>query len=441
MAVNILLGAPGGGKSYEAVAFHVLPALAAGRKVITNLPLVIAEFVAIDPSYAALIELRSTTKAERPEFDAVKAQSLYQKFGIAAKQEYFNLSAFSHVEDYGDSWRHPESGSGPLYVVDECHIALPSRGTPVKVEEWFSLHRHESADVLLISQSHSKINRSVIDLVQTCYRVRKNTALGSDKSYRRFVFDGVRGAEVNFSVRKYQSHFFKLYKSHTRGGGQEQASADIVPIWKRPIFLIVALCIPFTGYMVWKAPNPIGQSVPAPGAKPDNPAPGSPGQKPQTLDPLQTKLTAASAPSPAQIVKRDSSHALESWQVHQVGTVRVGTVTRVLFRVSRNGGAFFDTDSRKLVEMGYTVTSLAACFSQISHPSGYRVHVSCDAPTQNSGLPGSAPQPGGVTGGGTREAGGYHETPNLAALRAPAPDPVLATVARSDIAKAKDYYR
>lgn len=433
MAVNILLGAPGGGKSYEAVAFHVLPALAAGRKVITNLPLVVAEFVAIDPSYAALIELRTATLAERPEFDAVKAQSLYQKFGIAAKTEYFNPAAFSHVEDYGDPWRHPESGAGPLYVVDECHIALPSRGTPVKVEEWFSLHRHESADVLLISQSHSKINRSIIDLVQTCYRVRKNTALGSDKSYRRFVFDGVRGAEVNFSVRKYQAHFFKLYKSHTRGGGQEQAAADIVPLWKRPIFLIIALCLPITGYMVWQAPNPISQA-PKPAQVSPPPAGGL------TLDPLQTKLTAPAPPPPAKIEKRDQSHALESWQIHQVGEVRVGTAVRVLFRVSRNGGAFFDTDSRKLIDMGYTVRALAQCFSQISHPNGYKVHVSCDSPSQNMGLPGSAPQPGGVRGG-AREAGGHHESPDLAALRAPPPDPLVVAANRSDVQKAKDYYR
>ncbi|MBI5918423.1 MAG: hypothetical protein HY849_03485 [Nitrosomonadales bacterium] len=37
--INLLLGPPGGGKSYEATVYHVLPALAKGRKIITNLPL------------------------------------------------------------------------------------------------------------------------------------------------------------------------------------------------------------------------------------------------------------------------------------------------------------------------------------------------------------------------------------------------------------------
>lgn len=33
-------GLMGGGKSYELIRYHVLPALQKGRKVITNLPLV-----------------------------------------------------------------------------------------------------------------------------------------------------------------------------------------------------------------------------------------------------------------------------------------------------------------------------------------------------------------------------------------------------------------
>jgi len=41
-----IVGRPGGGKSYEAVAFQVIPALKSGRKVITNLPLQIEHFVA-----------------------------------------------------------------------------------------------------------------------------------------------------------------------------------------------------------------------------------------------------------------------------------------------------------------------------------------------------------------------------------------------------------
>ena len=57
--INGLEGIPGSGKSYEGVVYHVLPALKAGRKVITNLPLNVDAFAAIDPAYRDLIEVRT----------------------------------------------------------------------------------------------------------------------------------------------------------------------------------------------------------------------------------------------------------------------------------------------------------------------------------------------------------------------------------------------
>ena len=224
--INLIVGPPGGGKSYEAVVYHILPALKRGRKVITNLPLDLARLSVLDESFLDLVEIRTTTNAEKPETDWEKAENLYKKFGIAAKREYFVNRPFAHPEDYGDPWRSESDGSGPLYVIDECHLALPRGATKIAVEEWYSLHRHESADVLLITQSYGKVSKSIIDLVQVCYRVKKGTAFGSASQYIRKVQDGVRGDVVNTTVRKYEKRYFGLYKSHTRGGGAELAAED-----------------------------------------------------------------------------------------------------------------------------------------------------------------------------------------------------------------------
>ena len=56
--INLMLGQPGGGKSHEAVVFHLIPALKQGRKVITNLALVMEKFQAYYPEYCHLIEIR-----------------------------------------------------------------------------------------------------------------------------------------------------------------------------------------------------------------------------------------------------------------------------------------------------------------------------------------------------------------------------------------------
>jgi len=56
--IILLEGVPGSGMSYEAVAYHVIPALKAGRKVVTNLPLNVEAIRAVNPDWAELLEIR-----------------------------------------------------------------------------------------------------------------------------------------------------------------------------------------------------------------------------------------------------------------------------------------------------------------------------------------------------------------------------------------------
>ncbi|MFB9215678.1 zonular occludens toxin domain-containing protein, partial [Vibrio sinaloensis] len=53
-----LAGRPRSGKSYEAVVYHIIPAVKEGRKVITNIPLNIDKFKKIFGDKADLIEVR-----------------------------------------------------------------------------------------------------------------------------------------------------------------------------------------------------------------------------------------------------------------------------------------------------------------------------------------------------------------------------------------------
>lgn len=248
-----MLGQPGGGKTYESVAFHVIPAVVEqGRKVITNLPLALPIWESYWPGCTKLIEIR--------EPKLIDGQL---------------VRPFSRLEHYGDEWRHPDTGVGPLYVIDECHLAIPLRSPDaaeqVRVEEWYSLHRHELADVLLITQSYGKINKAIRDLVQVVYRCKKATAFGFASRYIRKVQDGLRGDVVNTTERKYEKKYFALYKSHTRSSAaaQELDANDIVPVWKRWPFKGAAICLllflSIVGYQLLKddpkklppAPKPV----------------------------------------------------------------------------------------------------------------------------------------------------------------------------------------
>ena len=236
--INLLIGPPGGGKSYEAVVYHLLTALNRGRMVITNLPVNLDEIELVCPGARDLIELRRQEGAVRP---------------------------FSVADHYGHPWRHPENGGGPLYIIDECHKAIPAGRTDIKVEEWYAEHRHELADVLLITQSYGKISKAIRDSVQVVYRCRKATAFGTNNRYIRKVQDGIRGEVVNENIRTYEARYFKLYNSHTRSGaGAELAASDIKPIWQHWSFRGAALFLAVGVGLMFLVGNPFKSKAPPP---------------------------------------------------------------------------------------------------------------------------------------------------------------------------------
>lgn len=407
--INLLLGAPGGGKSYEAVAYHVLPALSQGRKVITNLPLVLDEVAALDPTYRDLIELRQDTLA-RPRTDG----------------KYQNRAPFAHAEDYGDPWRHPETGAGPLYVIDECHIPLPVQGTPLEVEHWYSLHRHESADVLLITQSYGKINRAIRDLVQVVYRVRKATALGKSTSYIRKVQDGLRGEVVNTDVRAYKPVYFRLYRSHTRGGGAELAARDIKPIWAHWSFRAAALLlVPAVGFLAFGEWSLFPEPKPAAVVQPAAVAPVRQVVAPPVVA-SPAVVAQVETPKPADLREQQpdgESPPFDGLGLHVTGYVKMGERIRYGVAISQNGQTIRQTTDEELTRIGYRVEPVGECLFRVTY--GERASwVRCDAPSMAATPFGGVQtgRPMDAAGGGGAPARGGDPTPRA---------PIGATPART----------
>jgi zona occludens toxin len=397
--INLLLGAPGGGKSYEAVAYHVIPALAEGRKVITNLPLNLEEF---PPEQRRLLDVRTKTRKPAPVIDWKKAESMFKRFGFATREPKFNANSFSNVEDYGiptpnpetgliqfiDPWRHPETGAGALYVIDECHKALPRLGTPLAVEEWFAEHRHGFCDVLLMTQSHGKINAAIKDLVQVCYRVRKASHLGFSNRYIRKVLDGVGGTEMNESVREYEPAFFKFYRSHTQSSqaGKELEAKDIVPIWKHWTFkgaalmcIIAIVIFSYTG--AW---NPMKTNVPAKASasssKPAAAGPATMQARAGTSTPdASSPVVSEATHEVVTVEKSGSKHPLAGYGLHISGVVHNARKTLYMFTVSQNGQAVYNLNQIDLVSAGYEVKPLNDCIVQVTFGES-QFHATCDAP-------------------------------------------------------------
>lgn len=375
--INLLLGGPGGGKSYEAVAYHILPAVKRGRKVITNLPLNLDAFEAVEPGCTDLIEIRTKTLAVAP--DAESADDGFMGLINRARASRFLDRPFAHVEDYSDTWRSAD-GMGPLYVVDECHFVLPKNGTAKAVEEWFSMHRHFNVDVLLITQSSGKISEAIRDLVQVVYKVRKAIGLGRPNGYIRKVLDGVNGGEVSVSERKYRPEMFKLYRSHTQGVAlEEQHADDVAPLmvrfnrFKWAFYAVTAVAVvyavskgsPFSTKPVLAKSSPaVVAAAPARVAS----APG----------------VAASAPGSPASAPVDDSEPFKGRGLHISGWLGTDANRVYTFVVSSNQFRLFDTTDAELKKAGYSFEPLGYCMGALRYRALVR-YVACDAPMQASG--------------------------------------------------------
>lgn len=372
--INLLLGAPGGGKSYEAVIFHVLPAVERGRKVITNLPLNLEEFERRSPGSSALIQIiKHEPGAPRP---------------------------FSVLEHYSNTWKG-EGGLGPLYVIDECHEPLPrsgfgSKGTPQEIEEWFAMHRHEGADVLLLTQSYGKVSRNIVDLVQVVYRVRKNVALGSTSSYTRKVQDGIRGSVVNTGVRRYKKENYSLYKSHTRTNEavQEAMTQDIVPFWKHWSVIGAVLMLSIGAISLYRVGNPANANnykKPAP-QQPIKPAVVTPAPVEQQgggvirIEPEQPQVPVEHPTMVAAVAKSpDPEHPYQRLGVHLGGYIESRGQYRYMFILSQNGQGVFTQSQGEIERAGYTVEPVNDCAARLTYGEWSYVAV-CDAPSQSVAL-------------------------------------------------------
>lgn len=330
--INLMLGAPGGGKSYESVVYHLLPALNKNRKVITNLPLNLDQVEAFCPGTSHLIEIRS------PEL-----------------VDGSIVRPFSKVEHYGDTWRHDTEGNvGPLYIIDECHLALPLRGTDILIEEWYSLHRHEGADVLLITQSYGKINKAIRDLVQMVYRCRKGTMLGTSKHYVRKVQDGIRGAEVNTAIRKYEPKYFRLYRSHTKSSGavQEFEANDVRSIWAGWHFRGAILCAALSAIIFYV--NFSGDEEPSP-PKTQTP-PAKQQVQPPSISVADVEEEGAESPPPPPPPSHPFAGYVLFLSAQQYAQRESGWYHEGYIAIAQNGVVIRQVPFYDLRQAGYTIT-------------------------------------------------------------------------------------
>lgn len=264
MAINAYTGLMGSGKSYEVVENVILPALLAGRRVVTNVA-----NLQIDDIAAYLIETAHADPDKLGTICQVTNDDL-------TRPDFFPFESV-------DGSPAPLSVvlPGDLVVVDECWRwwAADAKITPAHMT-FFRMHRHfvnpvtgATCDLVLVVQDISDLDRKLKVVVENTYRMSKHKALGVSNRYRVDVFLSYRTSKPPFKSlqRKYNKAIFALYQSYSQGStaGKEAPIDDRANIFKGmafklgiPLFLLLFLA---SVWMVWGFFHPSSSPAAAPG--------------------------------------------------------------------------------------------------------------------------------------------------------------------------------
>lgn len=360
-------GRPGGGKSYESVKNHLIPALKEGRKVITNLPLQIDHFVA------------SLGHQVRDLIEVVDGE--FHNFGDGDRP----FSKAQHFLRY-NTWRN-EQNQGPVFFIDESHLAMPAGSTQKELLEFLSLHRHYGFDIYLITQDFRKVHRDIRAMIEINYRCIKKSALGQTDKYLVKVCQGAEsGAEVtNTYERDYETWVFKFYSSHTQSNGKsvQEALVKDIPLWWKKKRYLVAVFFIILGmfYGVGGMYSRLTTSPTSDSAKNTNPeAP----QQQNVAQPIPSQAQKDKAPQNHSQERfkfsPDSFHPFDKLQIHVAGTYSDLGKKVVYFALSFNGQVVNEITNTDLMMSGYTVKVLSDCVVRLEYES-WASFALCDVPT------------------------------------------------------------
>ena len=235
MAINAYTGLMGSGKTYEVVASVILPAIKAGRDVVTNIhglnQEAIHEFLKQPEKGCTFGSIRivKNEEIEKPEFFP---EFHDEKFIVTDD----TIVKPGNVVAIDEAWR-------PWGTTSKCvnaHMAF------------FREHRHcvnekgISCDLALMTQDITDIHKLLKNVIEMSFLFTKLKTLGLAKRYRVEVYEGAKlykTKRTSRTVSKYNPKIFPLYKSYSSdsGAGVEKAIDSRQNMLKQGAFFVPLL--------------------------------------------------------------------------------------------------------------------------------------------------------------------------------------------------------
>ena len=304
MPINAYTGLMGSGKSYECVVSVILPALIAGRRIVTNVD-------GID---------NEACKAYCHEKHGIAMEKLGNIVHCSNEQVKSNL--FLPFGTDTETFCQP----GDMVCIDE---AWRFWGTDQKILEnhaiFFREHRHYvhpetkvSCDLVLMVQDISDLNRKLKVVVEVSFKTTKIKSLGLSKVYRVEMWEGyklIAKGRVSVENKTYDPQIFPLYSSYSGGAGNElqvdkrQNILNSKKLWLMASAIVVLGAIGAYGVMHFFNPSSHTKSDSKRAASTQNTG-------------IDAKSPAPAAPSVASVVPISES-------MRVVGSIQVGNLSYV----------------------------------------------------------------------------------------------------------------
>ncbi len=219
MPIKAYVGQMRSGKSYEVVSNVILNGLRDGRRVVSNIA---------GLNYDAMRELLLE--------EGVAVDQIGEL--VVVDHDQVSKPSFWRTDKDADAGFDSFIQPGDLVALDEVWRFFKKRGDiEPRALNFFRMHGHMPhpekgfiCEIALITQSIRDINENIRDVIQETYRMTKNTAVGSESTYRVDIFSGGSVAKSSFLrqlQRKYNPRYFPLYSSHSQKTGVSAVEKNI----------------------------------------------------------------------------------------------------------------------------------------------------------------------------------------------------------------------
>lgn len=203
MAIEYHEGLPGAGKTYEALVFHIIPAIKQRRSVVSNIRGLNIEKIA---------EL-SQQSVELVRLLIINVQPAEQDSETGEVQRCIN--------DMCD--KTPDNA---LIVWDEIQDYFPSGNykMPLNQQKFWTEHRHRGLDVIIMGQDRGDVHKIIRNRIRTVIYFLKLEAIGKSNKYKWEIYQKQRFGKFvkcGSGVRDYEEKYFGSYMSVRRDDVQK----------------------------------------------------------------------------------------------------------------------------------------------------------------------------------------------------------------------------